>query len=613
MHPRYTAITALALSLVGAGTSSAAPFCTTEPGGAPPLAQHLERDLGAPPVANLGPLAETLADELLQRLCATHRVAETLVSTCGAGQLVSLQALQARLAADLLNTAATALQGQLDSLPQEQQLAVALLAGLSGGLEPSEVAHRVAFRLGLTGAECAPPLAPADDPAALAVHLVWQLTQDTSRAALRVRAESTALVEASLSQARGSGALTPAELVLVTRLAEQNEVTLAWWQKWRATPSDTQALHQLLRAEFTLYQRALSLTAAREVTLPGEAWATLDALLNRDLDAAVAILRQWLQSRSQLRGEVLDAAATVLRFSRAATQQEAERIVRGQVLGLGPWSEKVLFAASGGVPQLASDNFNVVGEALLGYNDDAWGVVGGGGVSVLEFESNEYFATTAKLSANGDAWFNLQLGERTKLDFRGTFDVTIFEGETTLVDADATLNGEETSALIRGGGLLGVRYQQPLLGLGAWAGGGAQLESHSQRGTVAADNDVTTALDDSDSVSGIVQARLRSQWEFAPELLALRASVDWKIYSMARLTSAINSGAAGTLLVETDESATQLEAIGRAFIDIEAARVLDFVPGAGVGIDHYQLAVRGQPTRVVTIPIYMLGVRRSVF
>ena len=34
---------------------------------------------------------------------------------------------------------------------------------------------------------------------------------------------------------------------------------------------------------------------------------------------------------------------------------------------------------------------------------------------------------------------------------------------------------------------------------------------------------------------------------------------------------------------------------------------------AGVGIDHYELAVEGQETQVVTIPVYMVGVRRTAF
>jgi hypothetical protein len=67
------------------------------------------------------------------------------------------------------------------------------------------------------------------------------------------------------------------------------------------------------------------------------------------------------------------------------------------------------------------------------------------------------------------------------------------------------------------------------------------------------------------------------------------------------------------ILVQTDEQAIQLELIGRLYVDVEAARLFGFVPAAGIGVDHYQLAVSGQPTQVSTIPIYLLGVRRTTF
>jgi hypothetical protein len=604
----------LLLSLSVTQAAQAAPYCAPSGPAAPVLSQHVARGSTQDPVLNLGPLAETLAGELRAQLCADAAVAQTLLQSCAADAGGNLQTLRARLIADVLNAPAAALSNQLTSLPAEQRVAVGFLAALSGGVEPGEVAHRTAQRLGYVAEECLPPAVNAADPVGLALSVVWRLSQNAPEAVLRSQEQALSLTTETLLQARGGVPLSAVETALATQVAQQSLATFAWWQKWQQSSGDDEALTQLLLAEFTLLQRALSLTHAREVTLPTEAWATLSAVLHRNLDGAVAMLKQWLESRGQLQSAVLDAATTLLRFSRAATREEAERIVRGQVVGLGPWSEKVLFSASGGVPQLQSNNFNIVGEGLLGYNDEAWGIVGGGGATVIEFESDEYFASTAKLFGNGDAWFNLNLGERTKLDFRGTFDVSVFDSDTTVATPGApTLNGSETSMLLRGGGLVGLRYQQPYLGLGAWAGGGAQLDSHDQRGTVATGNDVSTELDDSDSVSGAAQARARVQWEFLPAVLALRASLDWRLYSMARLTSAIDANNTDVVLVETDESATQLEAIGRAFIDLEVARVFDFVPGVGIGVDHYELAVSGQPTQLTTIPIYMLGVRRSVF
>jgi hypothetical protein len=325
------------------------------------------------------------------------------------------------------------------------------------------------------------------------------------------------------------------------------------------------------------------------------------------VDAALSQLKQWLVSRAQLRAEVIDAASVVLRFTRARSQEEAERIVRGQLLGLGPWSEKVLFAASFGVPQLDSGTFNVVGEGTLGYNDVAWGIVGQGGASVYDFSDATSDETTAKFFGGGDAWYSLALSETTRADFRGTGEAVVFDTDSTLVDDTGAFvfTGTEESLLIRGGALIGLRHQAPNLGVGGWAGGGFQLNSF---GNFAATADEEVSSDD-DSVGGYGHLRMRLQWGFLPDALALRVSLDGKYYQMARIAS--QADASG--VVDTESSSQQLEAIGRVFLDLEAARLFDFVPGAGVGLDHYQLAVNEEGTKVTTVPVYMLGVRRTTF
>ena len=47
-------------------------------------------------------------------------------------------------------------------------------------------------------------------------------------------------------------------------------------------------------------------------------------------------------------------------------EEQAKRILRGLVLGLGPWSQSLLFDINGDIPKLDSNDFTVVGDLLLG-------------------------------------------------------------------------------------------------------------------------------------------------------------------------------------------------------------------------------------------------------
>lgn len=590
------------------GLAWAAPFCAAGNEG-PVLASHVAEQLGPLPVASLGPGGDALLRELVEQGCTEPSVRAALPNTCFG--LASVSELGSRLVADLTSVPATALGARLRSVPPEQRVAVAFLAAVGrGGVEPSEVSHRVAHVLGYATEACVPPVTDAGDPVGVAVGVVWALTNGAPP--VHDELAATARIADALAALRGSPP-TALDHAFVDRLARQYAELRAAREAWGANAGNAVVLKRLLSAEYTSFQYALSLAHGRELTLPAEAWATLDAILAANLDGAVDQLRSWLVPRAELDAAIVDRAALLLRFARATSQEQAERIVRGQALGLGPWSEKILFSASAGVPRLESNDFNVVGEGMLGYNDDAWGLAGNGGISVLDFSSDEYVASTVKLFGGGDGWFSLPLGDRTRLDLRANLEVVLFDSDTTVVATGGILDGNETSLLVRGGGLLGVRHTSTRFAAGAWAGAGGQLESYDQRATVVTESGSPTQLDDVDTVSLLLRGRARMQWAFLPDTLALRLSADGEYYELARMSAAIDATGPQATLVETDEAAIQLELVGRLFVDVEAARVLGFVPGAGVGIDHYQLAVAGQDTLVTTIPVYMVGIRRATF
>lgn len=604
--PRPTLLI-VATSVAISGAAHAAPFCAVGTG-SPALGPLVDQTHGPLPVTDVGYGANELLAALARHLCQEQGLAPTLPQTCASPDV---SALRSSLIADLATAPVNSLAAQLGSLPADQRVAVAFLAAAArGGFEPGEVAHRVANALGYAAEECAPPVADGSDPVGVAVSIVWALGNGVPPVATQTDAATR--IADTVVAVRGA-APSAAEQPFVTELAAGYGELRAAHDLWTASPLDASAAKRLLLAEFTTLQQALSLTHVRNMALPPEAWSTLQALLDANLAGAVDTLHAWLGARAEIDDRVLDAAHLFLRFARATSQREAERLVRCEVLGEALCN--VLFSASAGIPRLESNNFNIVGEGMLGYDGESWGLSAAGGASVIEFESDEYLASTVKVFGGGDGWFSLAIADETRLDFRANIEAVLFDSSTTVVQSDAILDGDESTLLLRGGGMLGIRHLGAPVAAGVWAGAGGQLESYDQRATIVMDDDsAPTQLDDLDSVSFVLSGRARLQWAFVPDTLALRFSADGKYYQLARLSAAIDAtDPADPSIVETDEAAIQLELLGRLFVDVEAARFLEFVPGAGVGVDHYQLAVTGQETQVATIPIYMIGVRRTTF
>jgi hypothetical protein len=262
-----------------------------------------------------------------------------------------------------------------------------------------------------------------------------------------------------------------------------------------------------------------------------------------------------------------------------------------------------------GIPSIKARDTSLVADGTIGYSDKQWGVAARGGMTVFYLESDVYQGDTFKAGGNADAWLALAMGESSYFEARATFDGTMLETESAIYEAgtqDFLVYGSETSALIRFGGLLGLRTQGPLWAVGAWAGGAFQIESYD---SVAATPETDGRTLESEGLGGQLEGRLRAQWSMLPDVLSLRAAVDWKFYTLTRLSRPTD----GSDFAELDDKAQQIEGIGRAFLDIEALRVFEFVPGIGIGADHYELAINAQETQVVTTPVFLLGIRRAVF
>lgn len=581
----------------------------------PDFAELIDRKLGPVPVQSIGPTASSLLGELLNQVCAKAELSSTLPRTCGSGHF-DIKELRARVLVDLLRVPQGYMAQSGATLTLSERAAFALLDAMAGRPDPASVAQRVASSFGYVPVQgddplrCVVPTANASDASSIAVLLFWRLSQNTNAAVARSPAETQALIEQTLvDQGAGAqGAFSEAQRALIARLVDATYKMHQQYQTLKSALS-ADALWPLLLAEAQLLEAALSLSHGQALSLPAEALTTLQAAAEARIDAFVRALADWLAERAQLPREVVDATETTLRFAAASSEDEAKRIVRGLLLGLGPWSDNWIAGLNLGVPRLKNGDTNVVVDGTLGYSAKQWGAVARAGMTVFDLDSDAYKGDTFKAGGNVDAWIAVAVGQSTNLEVRATVDGTVLDAQSIILEADTgdlIAFGSETSALYRFGGLLGLRTQGPLWAFGVWAGGGVQIESYD---SISETPETDPRTLESESLGGQFEGRLRAQWEAWEDILALRAALDWKYYTLTRLSRPTT----GSDFAELDTKALQIEAVGRAFLDIEALRAFEFVPGVGVGADHYQLAITGQETQVVTAPVFLLGIRRSVF
>jgi hypothetical protein len=585
----------------------AVPSCAPPDLSAPQLVNILDKQLGPAPVLNVGPVAQSLLSELFGQLCVGFETQAAMPNTCGSPGF-PIAELRSRLALDLLHAPLAYARQLGQENPLETRVAFAALDALSSHLAPAEFATQIAVALGYASGTggCEVPQVTGTDSLGVAVLLYWRLSQDAAAAVQRTEAETEALIARTLVDVGSPVASAiDAQRAAIEALATSNAAAQQRWQDLRSAPSNV-SLAAFLTAELEALQAALSLATGQPSTLPPEAFSAVRALSEARLDDLVTALEGWLVARAQLSQEVLDTASTALRFAAASNQEEAERIVRGLVLGLGPWSEDWIASGTAGVPVFNSNTLNVTGDATLGYNAKHWGFLAHGSLNEFYLENSTVDADGLDGGGNGDAWLALQIGDSTDLEIRGTVDVRVLSTSTVFKQAGSV--ADEDSLFIRGGGLLGLRTQSPTWALGLWAGGGFQVESYnpsvaSAGRFVAPENDV---------VAGAIEGRLRAQWQAWQEVLALRLAVDWKFHTLSRVSSTIDTNSTN-VLTEVDQHAQQIDAKGRLFLDAETFKLFGFVPGVGVGFDHQELAVSGQNTVTSTVPVFLAGIRRTIF
>ena len=546
-------------------------------------------------------IAGWAAGELAKAVCAPADVATWLPATCAplpAGGDLAL--VERRLVADAARAPLAIAVRRAGASSADARLPLQGALAVVDALLRDASADALAAALTAAATGCGKQgEAGATDPLALAGELVGAAQKaraskgEPGEAAIAALVKGGKLAEGAAPSAEQQAALTS----LTDSLAVLEKAPAS------AVPSDVQAQVAALVAAANA---ALTLAVGHPLALPVSLEKLAESAgLPALVDAARRLARDAGAELDELPGAVRDGLDLAARVLAAHDREEVERILRGLVLGLGPWSEPWLVDATLTVPRLSSGELKVGGSALLGYSAKSWGLVGRGSAHEWDTSSGGIRSETTQFGGGGDAWW-----VRGEGVWRPEVRVG---GEASVYDSDVfsgTSFQSETSFVVRGQGLLGLRYEPgETFAAGLWGGGGYQYESYDPLSVPKAGK---VTLSQIDQGSLVTSGRARMQWGVVPGWLSLRAQVDAVTYSIHRSQLTIALGAGSATVADASDAARQTDATGRLFLDADVLGVFGFVPGLLVGADYHAVQASGTSTSSL-LPVFGAAVRRTAF
>ncbi|MCB9609970.1 MAG: hypothetical protein H6716_25500 [Polyangiaceae bacterium] len=290
----------------------------------------------------------------------------------------------------------------------------------------------------------------------------------------------------------------------------------------------------------------------------------------------------------------------------ASDEAQAKRAIAKAVLDLGPWADHFLLDLNLGAASLSDRGYTFAGDALLGYQVEAFGGDARGALYEYDLGDANSFLQISQREVGVEGWLGLGSPQ-------WTFEARI-EGKYVYLDSTRLDPGgdflDETSNLARGLLLLGLRAQPATTAaVGAWVGGGYQYEDYSP---LLVSTTQQVLLSDETRSTLVLEARLRAQLDVWPRYLALRARADFVRYSVGRQTESTLLQPGSVQNSQSAEEVTTTELHARGFLDIEAARFFGFVPGLFGGVDY--LSIESDASSVSgTSPVFGAGVRQVSF
>ncbi|HEX2873258.1 MAG TPA: hypothetical protein VHP33_18495 [Polyangiaceae bacterium] len=559
-----------------------------------------------------GPLGDYLISELMKQVCSSGAVSSALSATCTPPAASDVRQLRARLVAD----AGHAIAAQADALSRRAGLTpesteVLLLGVVLQAVIDTPSVRGLAQRLlqaapGALERNCQVGGGAVDayrDVRAAAVLILLleqraeQLTEaDLQTYALRVLAET--------GQKAPNDVLSPQQRTALQRLVR----ALARARATQATRLEPAGYAELAGAYAEVVAGALSLAKDQSVTAPVAAVNVTSALARGEVVEALSQASGAVLGVNA--GAVNDALVLGMRVVRARTEDEAKEILAKIALGVGPWADRWIVGINVGVPRLDFDDFKIAGDAKLGYNGERFGVVAKGYLSAYDFSSNVLLADTFLGGGSADFWVTVNPTSQFKWELRGDVGANVYDTESIPFGTNAgNLFSDETSLMFRGSALLGLRAEWPRAALGLWLGGGAENEQYN---AITFDGNETTNIDDHTDWHALLTGRVRAQFPIVRQVLVGRVRGDLLRHSITRDSVALAVGSRGASSTLQATSSVQLEASGRAYIDLELAKFFGFVPAVEGGIDYFSLSdASGQVS--TSVPVLGVGIRRTEF
>lgn len=570
-------------------------------------ADQLER-LGA---FEPGPLGDYLVSELMKQVCTNAAVSTALSATCSSPAAADVRQLRARLIAD----GGHAIALQADTLSRQAGLtpasteAVLLGAVLQTVIDtpsvPGLARHLLQTAPGALGRDCKPSGTAVDAyrdvrTAAALILLLEQQAQTLTLADLEAYTLRV-LIETG-GQAQNS-ALSPVQQTALRALVH----ALARAKVTQAKTLDAAGYAELAGIYAEVLAHALSLAKNENVAPPAAAVNVTSALARGEVVEALSLASGAVLGVNA--GPVNDALVLGMRVMKARTEDEAKAILTKIAVGLGPWADRWVVGLNVGVPRLDFDDFKIVGDAKLGYNGERFGVVAKGYLSAYDLTSNVVLADYFLAGGSADVWVTLNPKSQFQWEVRADLGANVYD--TTSIpfgDNAANLLSDETSLMFRGSALVGLRAAWPRAALGLWLGGGAENEQYD---AITFDG-ANTNIQDHTDWHALLTGRLRAQFPIVQGVLVGRVRGDFLRHSITRDSVALDIGMRGTSTTLEATSSVQLEASGRAFIDLELAKFFGFVPAVEGGIDYFSLSdAAGKVSD--SVPVLGVGIRRTEF
>jgi hypothetical protein len=620
---------ALLCSLSGvASAQTPEPAPNPEPDASPELALDCSKLLGdgaplEPQLAELaahelekagsfhpGPLGEALISEIVGQICSGPEIEAALSATCGVPRAADARELRSRLVLDtvrLVTEHARTLvssKGYSTEVGETAVLGVALKVLLHGAT-PMELARELAAS--------APDALRQDcslDAQATGIARNWQIAavliaelQAVEPTTPDSELRSIALNVLLVTGARPSPNLSSVQEAALVALRDD----LVRARALAAKPLDAAGYGQLTAALAGAAAHSLTVAFDRPVPVPLRAAAVATALAQGDVDGAIRVAAE------QMLGVDAGAAARALSFgirvARARSEEEAKAMLARTALGLGPWADRFVAALNLGVPVLESDDFKVSGDAKLGYNAEAWGVLGRCFLNYYDLTSDVLLVDNLLGGGSAEGWYTFNAQGSVKVELRADVGASLYSTTSIpLNNPAANVISDEDSVMVRGSALAGLRLESSSAALGFWLGAGAESETYNEL-TVDANNN--PSIQDASTGHLMLTGRLRAQFPLVTDVLVGRVRVDALRHAITRESVELDIGDRVTTTT-TAESSDQLELGSRAYVDLELARFFGFVPAVEGGVDYVSLA-DATGTVSTVVPVFGIGIRRTEF